>query len=94
MQNLFTTKERQQPWAEHSPIRFPGLASETNVSGCSFSGYQSVNEYGWRECILIPFELFYKHVRKFTFKPRTLKTCIPKNKPLLFCNRTIVPLRI
>ena len=94
MQNLSTTMESLQLWAEHSSIRFPGLASETYVSGCYYSGYQSVIEYGWRECILIPFELFYKHVRKFTFKPFVKIDPVLAVKPILKNYSKKITLRI
>ena len=94
MQNLITTKESWQLWAEHSANHFPVLASETNVSGCYYSGYQFVNEYGWQECILIPFELFCKQFRKFTFKPFIKIDPVLAVKPILKNYSKKVTLRI
>ncbi|MBL1121402.1 MAG: hypothetical protein D8M26_00770 [Ignavibacteriae bacterium] len=92
--NQFTSMENVQLWADLHKISFITYSVEVSTSNAYFKDYPSYPPYNYWEWFVIPSELIFKSSYKIIFKPHHLIKYIPKKKPLLFCNRTIVPLRI
>lgn len=92
--NQFTSMENLQLWADLHKINFISYTLEVSTSNAYFREYAYYPQYNYWEWFVIPSELIFKSPYKIIFKPRVVKTHIPKKRPLLFCNRTIVPLRI
>ncbi len=89
-----TTAENFQQWAELCRIESVTYTAEVTSPNEYFGEYVNSHRINYWEWFVIPDELIFTPASQIMFKPRRLKPAIFKTKPLFFCNRTIVPLRI
>lgn len=89
-----TTAEYYQLWADIcriDPVTYSLEVTSTNEYFGEYVNYPRINYWEW---FVIPGEIIFKPSYKLVVKPRVKTTLKVNHKPLLFCNRTIVPLRI
>ncbi len=92
--NQLITAENFQQWAELCSIDYSTYSIEVSSPDAYFRDYVNYPPINYWEWFVIPSELTFKPASQIIFKPRVLKQTNFKTKPLLFCNRTIIPLRI
>jgi hypothetical protein len=92
--NQSSPAEIVQHWADLQNINFITYSVEVSSPEAYFKEYASYPQYNYWEWFVVPSELIYTPSFKILFKPSLQKRFISKKKPLLLCNRTIVPLRI
>ena len=83
-----------QLWAEYSRTNvqtYSGEVYRERIYANEYESNASIDYWGW---FVIPVEVLFKPASKLFYKPRTFKTYIPKQKLILYKNRTTVPLRI
>ena len=92
--NQLTDLELLQLWAEYSRTSLQinsGVEYAKGIYANEYESTSSIDYWGW---FVIPVEILFKPASKLFYKPRTLRNYIPKQKQILFKNRSIVPLRI
>ncbi|QQS34776.1 MAG: hypothetical protein IPM56_10930 [Ignavibacteriales bacterium] len=90
----FSQTEAAQLWADLYKIDLSNYSIEVSPPNTYFREYSYYPQNNFWEWFVLPGELIYKPIFKIILKPSLLKNYSPTKKLLLFCSRTIVPLRI
>lgn len=89
-----TSAEYYQLWAELCRIDSVTFSAAVVSPDEYYNGnvnYPQINYWDW---FIIPGEIIFHRSSQIEIKPRVKNTPKVNHKPLLFCRRTIVPLRI